>query len=145
MGQLRWGGVAPRKKREYLTEKRSYVRCGHEITEVCSAVHKIWVKSRYRLPQVLFFASVCYSARRSYYLHASIIIVGTDKIHVHGLQRIILRLADALIVMDSRLVIRVENMVTTSSLEVLGVDLNGAMSNSLRLALLILLSLLPVA
>ena len=40
-------------------------------------------------------------------------------------QRIILRLADALIVMDSRLVIRVENMVTTSSLEVSEVDLNG--------------------
>ena len=40
-------------------------------------------------------------------------------------QRIISRLADALIVMDSRLVIRVENMVTTSSLEVLEVDLNG--------------------
>ena len=57
-------------------------------------------------------------------------------------QRIILRLADALvIVMDSRLVIRVENMVTTSSLEVLGVDPNGAMSNYLRMALLILLSL----
>ena len=36
-------------------------------------------------------------------------------------------------------------MVTTSSLEVLGVDLNGAMSNYLRLALLILLSSLPVA
>ena len=60
-------------------------------------------------------------------------------------QRITLRLADALIVMDSRLVIRVENMVTTSSLEVLGVDLNGAMSNYLRLALLILLSSLLVA
>ena len=44
---------------------------------------------------------------------------------------------------DSRHVIRVENMVTrsTSSLEeVLGVDLNGAMSNYLRLALLVLLS-----
>ena len=47
------------------------------------------------------------------------------------------RLADALIdldlpvVMDSRLVIRVENMVTTSSLEVLGVeDLNGTTSMS---------------
>ena len=60
-------------------------------------------------------------------------------------QRIILRLVDALIVMDSRLVIRVENMVTTSSLEVFGVDLNGAMSNPLWLALLILVSLLPVA
>ena len=65
-------------------------------------------------------------------------------------QRIILRLADALmVVMDSRLVIRVENMVTgtrsTSSLEVLGVDLNGTMSNYLRLVLLILLSLLLVA
>ena len=57
----------------------------------------------------------------------------------------ILRLADALIVMDSRLVIRVENMVTTSSLEVLGADLNGTMSNYLRLVLLILLSLLFVA
>ena len=60
-------------------------------------------------------------------------------------QRIILRLADALIVMDSRLVIRVENMVTTSSFEVLGADLNGTMSNYMRLVLLILLSLLLVA
>ena len=60
-------------------------------------------------------------------------------------QRIILRLADALIVMDSRLVIRVENMVTctTSSLEFLGVDLNGAtcMSKYLQLSLLVLLVL----
>ena len=62
-------------------------------------------------------------------------------------QRIILRLADALIVMDSRLVIRVENMVrstrSTSSFEVLGADLNGTMSRSnyMRLVLLILLSL----
>ena len=47
--------------------------------------------------------------------------------------------------MDSRLVTRVENMVTTSSLEVLGADLNGTMSNYLRLILLILLSLLLVA
>ena len=46
----------------------------------------------------------------------------------------ILRLADALTVADSQLVIRVENMVTTSSLEVSGVDVNGAMSNYLRLA-----------
>ena len=46
-------------------------------------------------------------------------------------RRIILRLADALIVMDSRLVIRVGNMVTTSSLEALGVDLNGTTSNPL--------------
>ena len=62
-------------------------------------------------------------------------------------QRIILRLADALMVMASRLVTRVENMVTTSSLEVLGVDLNGTMStgNYLRLALLILPSSLLVA
>ena len=48
-------------------------------------------------------------------------------------QRIILRPADALIVTDSQLIIRVENMITTSSLdaslEVLGVDLTGAMSN----------------
>ena len=57
----------------------------------------------------------------------------------------ILRLADALIVMGSRLVIRVENMVTTSSFEVLGADLNGTMSNYMRLVLLILLSLLLVA
>ena len=56
-----------------------------------------------------------------------------------------LSLADALIVMDSRLVTRVENMVTTSSLEVLGADLNGTMSNYLRLVLLILLSSLLVA
>ena len=53
----------------------------------------------------------------------------------------ILRLADALIVMDSRLVIRVENMVTTSSLEVVGVDLNSAMSKYLQLSLLVLLVL----
>ena len=61
-------------------------------------------------------------------------------------QRIILRLVhvDALIVTDSRLVIRVENMVTTSSLEDLEVDLNGTMSNYLRLALLILLSSLLI-
>ena len=60
-------------------------------------------------------------------------------------QRIILRPADALIVTDSQLIIRVENMVTTSSLEVLGVDLNGAMSNYLRSALLVLLSSLLIA
>ena len=54
-------------------------------------------------------------------------------------QRIILRLVDALIVTDSRLVIRVENMVTTNSLEVSGVDLNDAMSRSnyLRWALFV--------
>ena len=51
----------------------------------------------------------------------------------------------SLIVMDSRLVIRVENMVTTSSLKVLGVDLNSAMSNTLWLAWLVLLSLFLVA
>ena len=44
-----------------------------------------------------------------------------------------LRLVGALIVTDYLLVIRVENMVTTSSLEDLEVDLNGAMSNYLRL------------
>ena len=55
----------------------------------------------------------------------------------------ILRLADALMVMDSRLVIRVENMVTTSSLEVLGVDLNGTTSNYLQLPLLVLTYFLP--
>ena len=54
------------------------------------------------------------------------------------MQRIISRLADALMVMDSRLVIRVENMVTTSSLEVLGVDLNGTMSKYFQLSLLVL-------
>ena len=53
--------------------------------------------------------------------------------------------AHVLMVMDSRLVIRVENMVTTSSFEVLGADLNGTMSNYMRLVLLILLSLLLVA
>ena len=58
-----------------------------------------------------------------------------------------MRLAGALIEMDSRLVIRVENMVTTSNLEVLEVDLNDAMFelSGLRLSLLILLSSLPVA
>ena len=64
-------------------------------------------------------------------------------------RRIILRLADALIATDSRLVIRVENMVTTctcsNSLEAFEVDLNGAMSNYLRLALLVLLSSLLIA
>ena len=60
-------------------------------------------------------------------------------------QAVTSRLAGALTVMDSRLVTRVENMVTTSSLEVLGVDLSGTTSNSLWLALLILLSMLPVA
>ena len=59
-------------------------------------------------------------------------------------QRIILRLVGALIVTDTRLVIRVENMVTTSSLEDLEVDLNGAMSNYLRLVLLVLLSSLLI-
>ena len=57
-------------------------------------------------------------------------------------QRIILRLVDALhvVVMDSRLVILVENMATTTSsnLEVLEVDLNGTTSNSLRSSLLII-------
>ena len=48
--------------------------------------------------------------------------------------------AHVLMVMDSRLVIRVENMVTTSSLEVSEVDLNGAVSKYLRLALLVLIS-----
>ena len=42
-------------------------------------------------------------------------------------------------VTDSRLVIRVEDMVTTSIEEVLEVDLNGAVSNYLRQALLVLL------
>ena len=59
-------------------------------------------------------------------------------------KRITLRLADALKVTDFRHDTQVENtgtcMVTTSNLEVLGVDLNGAMSNYLRLALLVLLS-----
>ena len=58
-------------------------------------------------------------------------------------QRIILRLADALMVMASRLVIRVENVVTTSSLEVLGVDLSGTTSNYLQLLLLVLTYFLP--
>ena len=39
----------------------------------------------------------------------------------------------ALTVTDSRLVIRVENVVATSSLEDLEVDLNGAVSNYVRL------------
>ena len=44
--------------------------------------------------------------------------------------------------MDSRLVIRVENMATTgmSNVEVLEVDLNGTTSNSLRRSLLICLT-----
>ena len=51
-----------------------------------------------------------------------------------------MRLVGALIVTDSRLVIRVENMVTctTSSLEDLEVDLNGAINSYLRLVLLVL-------
>ena len=57
-----------------------------------------------------------------------------------------MRLVDALIVTDSRLVIRVENMVTTNSFEVSVVDLNDAMSRSnyLRWALLVLLSSLLI-
>ena len=57
-----------------------------------------------------------------------------------------MRLVDALIVTDSRLVIRVENMVSTNSLEVSVVDLNDAMSRSnyLRWALLVLLSSLLI-
>ena len=66
--------------------------------------------------------------RRSYHTHIESYRTGTY---------IILKLADALmVVMDSRLVIRVENMVITSNLEVLGVDLNGTTSNSLWLILL---------
>ena len=60
----------------------------------------------------------------------------------------ILRVAGALIVTDSRLVIRVENMVTNSYEQLRGlrsVNLNGAMSNYLRLALLVLLSSLLIA
>ena len=57
---------------------------------------------------------------------------GTTRLYMY------IHVVDALIVTDSRLVIRVENMVTTSSLEDLEVDLNGAMSNCLRLALLVL-------
>ena len=48
-------------------------------------------------------------------------------------------------VTDSRVVIRVEDMVTTICEEVLEVDLNGAVSNNLRLALLVLLFLLLIA
>ena len=57
-----------------------------------------------------------------------------------------MRLVDALIVTDSRLVIRVENMVSTNSLEVSVVDLNDAMnrSNYLRWALLVLVSSLLI-
>ena len=61
------------------------------------------------------------------------------------MQRIIMRVADALMVTVSRHVIRVENMVTTNSLEASEVDLNGAISNYLRSALLVLLSSLLVA
>ena len=60
--------------------------------------------------------------------------------------RISMRVADALMVTVFRHVIRVENTVTPSSLEVLEeMDLNGAMSNYLRLALLVLLSSLLIA
>ena len=58
--------------------------------------------------------------------------------------RISMRVADALMVTDSRLVVRVENVVATSSLEDLDVDLNGATSNYLRLTLLVLLSSLLI-
>ena len=45
------------------------------------------------------------------------------------MRRLIMKVADALMVTVSRHVIRVENTVTTSNLEVLKVDLNGTMSN----------------
>ena len=45
------------------------------------------------------------------------------------MRRLIMKVADALMVMVSRHVIRVENTVTTSNLEALEVDLNGTMSN----------------
>ena len=54
------------------------------------------------------------------------------------MQRIIMRVADALMVTVSRHVIRVENTVTTSNLEALEVDLNGTMSNYFLLSLLVL-------
>ena len=54
-------------------------------------------------------------------------------------QRTTSRLVGALVVMDSRLVTRVENMATMSNLEVLEVDLNGTTSNSLRKFLLVFL------
>ena len=59
-----------------------------------------------------------------------------------------MKVADALMVTVSRHVIRVENTVTTSSLEVPEVDLNGAMKLYilyLGLALLVLLSSLLIA
>ena len=49
-----------------------------------------------------------------------------------------MRVADALMVTVSRHVIRVENTVTTSNLEASEADLNGTMSNYLRLSLLVL-------
>ena len=55
-------------------------------------------------------------------------------------RRFTLRLADALVVMDSRLVTQVENMATMSNLEALEVDLNGTMSNTLRKSLLLCLT-----
>ena len=55
-------------------------------------------------------------------------------------RRFTLRLADALVVMDSRLVTQVENMAAMSNLEALEVDLNGTMSNSLRKSLLLCLT-----
>ena len=66
------------------------------------------------------------------------------------MQRIIMRVADALMVTVSRHVIRVENTITSSNLnlEALEVDLNGTMSNYLWLSLLAcsnLLSSLPIA
>ena len=44
------------------------------------------------------------------------------------MQRIILRLVDALIAMDSRPVIQAENMVTMSNSEELKMDLNGVIT-----------------
>ena len=51
------------------------------------------------------------------------------------MQRIIMRVAGALMVTVSRHVIRVENTVTTSNLEALEVDLNGTMSKIISQAL----------
>ena len=54
------------------------------------------------------------------------------------MRRLIMKVADALMVTVSRHVIRVENTVTTSNLEALEVDLNGTMSNYFLLPLLVL-------
>mgnify|MGYP000217347483 CR=1 FL=1 len=69
----------------------------------------------------------------------SYVVLETKQLGLPRRQRTTSRLVGASVVMDSRLVTRVENMATMSNLEVLEVDLNGTTSNSLRKFLLVFL------